>query len=200
MPQTTTQQSDAVGTDQLGLSCADLRIVLRLAERAGGRLSVKLGLPHHAGEDFRQELLLDFLRRFHAYDASRGSLAGFARTVMHHRAIRLAQQHCRRLSAHGGCMVSIDEHVGEGQAAQAAVLSFEEAHLQLINKLSLEAVLEGLPPAERRLCRALRDQSISSLNGAGFGGRSTIYRRIDRLRPVFARSGLASMPDTFRAA
>lgn len=52
------------------------------ADAAAARLCRRLGLSPADHDDLRQELLVDLTRRLDRFDPSRGSLGGFAWTVM----------------------------------------------------------------------------------------------------------------------
>ena len=190
-PQAATASSARLSLDEVqALTCA--------AAHAGARLQRKLNIPRHNAEDLRQDLLLDFLQRFDSFDPARGSLGAFAKTVMHHQASRLADRHFQQLRAQGGPMLPLTEatELACPQAVAAVTLSLARAD----DRLGLQSALRRLPPEDRRLCHALSRHPVTALPPAGFGSRSSIYRRIRRLRPVLAISGFGPGWDVFGSA
>lgn len=61
---------------QIKLSPDDIETIIREADTAARRLRRRLQLQTCDREDLGQDLLVDLLRRLHAYDPSRGSITG----------------------------------------------------------------------------------------------------------------------------
>lgn len=189
-------QSAPAASDRLSID--EVQALTQMAARTGARLQRKLNLPQHDAEDFRQDLLLDFLQRIDKFDPARGCLAAFAKTVMAHHSSRLADRHCRQLTAQGGAMLPLMEaalapcpHSTNSGATSVA---------QSEDRLGLQSVLRRLPPEDRRFCHALAQHPVTALPSAGFGSRSSIYRRIRRLGPELTISGFGPGWDVFASA
>ncbi len=189
------QKPQAAPASSNRLSIDEVQALTQRAARAGARLQRKLNLPQHDAEDLCQDLLLDFLERFHKFDRARGSLGAFSTTVMAHHSSRLADRHCKQFTAQGGAMLPITEaaHVvcALSEGAEACRLS------RCDDRLALQSALHRLGPDDRRFCHALIEDPVAALASAGFGSRSSIYRRIRRLRPVLAISGFGPGWDVF---
>lgn len=169
--------------DTLRLTLDQVQSLQDQAGRRGAQLQRKLGLPVQDAEDLRQELLVDLIARLQSFDPARGSLGGFSRVVMRNQSTRLAQRHCRKLTAQGGHFLPLSraEHIED----------MAPAHTPPTGGISLQQGLRGLTPADQYLCCALSEHSVTSLTTmAGFGSRSSIYRRIRNLRPQLALAGL----------
>lgn len=180
------------------LSIDDVQALTQKAARTGARLQRKLNLPQHDAEDFRQELLLDFLQRFHKFDPARGSLGAFAKTVMAHQSSRLADRHCQQLTAQGGATLPLTEAAPLAcpQSANSGACSVACSEA----RLGLQSALRRLSPDDRRFCHALATHPVTALPSEGFGSRSSIYRRIRRLGPQLAISGFGPGWDVFASA
>lgn len=173
------------------LSLDELQILQAQAASGGVKLQRKLRLPAQDAEDMSQELLVDLLSRLADYDPDRGSLGAYAHVVMRHHASRLADRYCRHLTAQGGhaLPLTVVEHLAVSPAWEAAS-----------EGLVVHQGLKGLSGADRRLCHALCQHSVATLTMAGFGSRSSIYRRIRDLRPVLTLFGLGSGWDVLARA
>jgi RNA polymerase sigma-70 factor (ECF subfamily) len=196
---------------QIKLSPNDIETIIREADAAAQRLRRKLCLPVWEREDLGQDLLVDLLRRLPAYDPARGSIGAFANIVLRNQSSRIAIRHHRQRRAQGGSMLSFEvplagskEPVGDtlteddglaawhGQSCSAVSVSDEHR--------ALETALARLPEEDLRFCAALADRPVSALAAAGFGSRSTLYRRLAELRHVLTAHGLGPAWDDLVAA
>lgn len=173
------------------LSAEDICQIIHLACREGTRLQRKFGFPKQDAEDFRQELLVDLFARLKHFDPARGPFGAFAKTVMRHQASRLAKRHCDRLTAQGGAMLPLEAITGA--ATDHASVSSKLPD----DQLALQTALKSLYPSDRRFCHALSQHPVAELAQADFGSRSSIYRRIRRLRPHLVISGFGPGWDVF---
>src|SRR5262245_58868425 len=94
------------------LSQIELRTILHEAEVATRRLVRRLCLPEVDVDDVRQDLLVDLLSRLRAFDATRGTLGGFAGLIMANRATRLARR-IRKYRRLFDSAVSLDAPAGD---------------------------------------------------------------------------------------
>lgn len=174
-----------------GVSAEDICQIIHLAGWEGTRLQRKLGVPKQDAEDFRQELLVDLFARLKHFDPDRGPFGAFAKTVMRHQASRLAKRHYDGLTAQGGAMLPLEAITG------AAAYNASVSPKLPDDQLALRTALKRLYPSDRRFCHALSQYRVAELKQAGFGSRSSIYRRIRRLRPRLVISGFGPGWDVF---
>ena len=193
------------------LSPDDLHTLIREADAAARRLHRKLRLPAAELDDLRQDLLTDLIARMPGFDPERGSLGAFAGLVMRNRSVRIAETVAsqRRLTA-GGPM-SLDAPVADAdrnsladQISEADGLGAWHGHRdyfeQIDGRLDVERAIASMAGRDRSLCAALSDRSVDHLAKAGFGARTSLYRRVRDLRMVLAAEGLLPRWDAFRAA
>lgn len=192
------------------LSPNDLHGVMRQADAAARRLQCRLRLPAADIDDLRQDLLLDCLTRWPAFDATRGSVGAFAALVIRHRATRIADSLVRQRRRSAGVPISLDAPI-RGIAGATIADGLVEAdglaawHGQkpdpfdrVDRRLDVERVVAAADPSDAMLCAALSRRSIDQLVARRFGARTTLYRRIRDLRMTFAARGLHPRWDVFR--
>jgi RNA polymerase sigma-70 factor (ECF subfamily) len=177
----------------LTLDDDSVAFLLHEAAAAAKRTCKRLGLATHHMEDVCQDLLVDLLARLPAYRRNRGSLGAFANVVFRNKASRLGDS-IRRERAVLGLLISIDEPIDgdEGPIIGATIPDSagypamfgqqtdwgEEAYL----RVSVFTGLARLTAKDRSLSVALSESTVDELVGLGLDGRSTLYRRLDRIR------------------
>jgi len=183
------------------ISGAALALVCREANIAAARAGRRLGLPKHQRDDTCQELLGDFFARSASFDHERGPLGAFAGKIMANKVAGLAARvrRDRRLFA----PVSLDDPVSDADGRTIGDTVAESDGYLAMMGLSTDAiaaaeihfdvlrVLTALDRRDRRLCIALIDSSPTNLEGPGWGSRSTIYRRLQKIRKQLRCYGLA---------
>lgn len=182
---------------------SDVRKLVREADVVARRLIRRLGLPLHHIEDARQDLLLDLIRRMPAYDSRRGSFGAFAGTVMAHRAARMKAVVRRERALFGIAPVSLDEPLpGAEGLTRGDVIPEEEGYgsslgqptnrfEELDRRLDLATGLTNLTAADARLCALLASATIDELVARGTGARTSLYRKIGRIRLELTAAGVA---------
>lgn len=188
----------------LQLSRSDLQLLLSEAHRAARRLVRRVRLPCHQLEDVRQDLLLDLLERLPAFDARRGTLGAFAGKILTHKAARLAKSAWREQTRFGVVPVSLDEpascacgeprgHLLPEDHGLAAHFGRSTDVFALVERrLDLERALGVLNGGDLRLCAELCDATADRLAARGRAPRSSLYRRVKRIRLELMAAGLAT--------
>jgi DNA-directed RNA polymerase specialized sigma24 family protein len=177
----------------LSLTDNTTRFLLHEAYGAARRICRELRLAAHDVDDVGQDLLVDFLARLPAFRNERGSLGAFANVVFHNRASRIGAW-VRRERAVLGLCVSIDQPIDEDDgislgdtipeaAGYPAMLGQHADQREGVElRVSVLAGLARLDAEDRGLCDALSGSTVDELVEAGVGARSTLYRRLDRIR------------------
>jgi RNA polymerase sigma-70 factor (ECF subfamily) len=171
-------------------------------DRAARRLVRRLGLPPADLDDLRQDLLLDLIHRFPAFDPARGTLGAFAGAVVRNEASRVASRIFRERRRWNGPLDSLedasDAEVGVGdrfaESDGLAVWHGQRIHdaTTIVARLDLDRGIDRLSRDERTLYDASNVHSVQQLVAVGFGSRATVYRRLHDLRCVLAASGIAA--------
>jgi RNA polymerase sigma-70 factor (ECF subfamily) len=179
-----------------------LAVLLRTADRAARRLCRRLALPHHDIDDLRQELLLDLIARFSAFDPDRGSLEAFTHVVAKNRASRITVRVHRDRRLCGPHPVSLDAPVAGDDGIVFGDLIANDQSLgalfsdtvglehQVLAATSLDAALARLEPESQHLCIALIKSTVDQLAGSGHGARATLYRRLKEIRLALLAYGV----------
>ncbi|UOM36624.1 sigma factor [Acuticoccus sp. I52.16.1] len=197
---------------QYPVSPDDLHTLIREADAAARRLHRKLRLPAADLDDLRQDLLTDLIARMPGFDPERGSLGAFAGLVMRNRSVRIAEMVARQRRLAAGGPMSLDAPAVDADRASLGDELSEADGLaawhgqridhfdQVDGRLDVERAIAGIAMRDRPLCAALADRSVDRLANAGFGARTSLYRRVRELRMTFAAHGLRPGWDVFRAA
>ena len=183
----------------VSLTARQIMRLVRRAEHEGRRLQRKLGLPSHMAEDVQQDLLVDLLARLPKYDPARGNFESFTTIVLRHQSTRLARRHCEAFTAQGGATLPLSS-LDEGSEPIDWISSHATQQAALHERLCLGKATRSLRPCDRLLCLVLSHGSVASLARTGFASRSSIYRRIHRLRPQLILSGFGPGWDSLRSA
>jgi len=186
----------------LSISPADLKTLQHEADVAARRLLRRLRLPYQDLSDLRQDILLDLIARFPAYEPARGSLGAFAGIVATNRARRLGRQVWREHRLVGFPPISLDAPLPAGDGAVMGDLIGEDESLAALfgqsfdaigeaeRRMDLERALGKIEARDGALCAALSQASVGQLAARGRGARSSLYRRIGELRMAFLAHGL----------
>lgn len=179
-----------------------LAVLLRTADRAARRLCRRLALPHHDIDDLRQNLLVDLIARFPAFDAERGSLKAFAHVVANNRASRIAVRVHRDRRLWGQHPVSLDapvagddgvvfgDLIANDQTLGALFSEIAGLEHKVLTAASLDAGLAMLEPENQHLCIALVKSTVDQLAASGHGARATLYRRLKNIRMALLAYGV----------
>ena len=150
----------------------------------------------------KQDLLLDLIRRIPAFDSGRGALGAFAGKVIAHRVARTARVAIRERSLFGIVPTSLDEPVpdadgltrgdlvAEGNGYGALFGQSPDRIAEVDRRLDLARGLDVLPESDRELCVLLTDAGVDELAARGVGARSSLYRRVSRVRLDLMAAGV----------
>jgi hypothetical protein len=184
------------------ISADDLIVLQHVADRAARRTRHRLGLPEQDLDDLRQDLLLDLIARFPAYDAKRGALQAFAYIVARNQTSRIGRAVWRERQLYGRMPVSIDTPLAGNDGAVIADLIPESQGFgalfdqsfnvedKIVASASLDVGLSGLAETDRRLCAALVTATIDQLAASGHGARASLYRRLKNIRMALLAHGV----------
>ena len=169
--------------------------LLTEAAASARRFHLRLRLPAVDREDITQDLLLDLWRRVDLYDPEKGQIGPFAGSVLRHQSSRLAS-HYWSARRNAGVMVSLDEDSGTGslgdKISETDGLSIVTTHMEISDRrLAILHLLAHLEGEDIELCEDLAGSSVSRLVREGRYSRSTLYRRLARLRLRAAAWGVA---------
>jgi len=180
------------------------RLLLDEAQAVAIQTCRRLRISTHDVDDVGQDLLLDLIARMPAYRSERGSLGAFANVVFRNRASRIAASIRGERAALGFC-VSIDEPVDddggislghiipESRGYPAMFGQEADRREQTEVRLSTLIGLAKLSDDDRGLCVSLSQFTVDELVDAGLGARSTLYRRLDRIRLDLAAFGVGAV-------
>ena len=178
--------------------------VLRVVHYKAAQLVGTYGFSRSDGEDLQQELLADYFVRLRKFDPAKSSCRTFLRRVIQHRVATLLEAQraaCRdyRLLCNspdcsaefvGGESVPLGEIVSaddcERRIGRTTLSSRdrEELRIDVDNAISL------LPAELANVAVLLKSLSTVEVGRQLSLSRSTLYRRLARIRAVFAAAGL----------
>lgn len=180
----------------------DVRLLIREADAAAGRLTRKLRGAQDQLDDLRQELLADLLGRLPAFDPHRGGLGAFAGRITANQATRIGSAARRQRPVFGGVPVSLDDpHPEVAGCTLGDVVAEEDGYgalfgpptdpfMEADRRLDVERGLAVLSERDRKLCASLSQSTIDGLVDQGEGTRSTLYRRVGQIRLDLTAAGL----------
>ena len=155
-------------------------------------------------DDLEQELILDLLRRLPKYNPKRAQLNTFIARVVEHRVATLIEAQKAGIRDYRRCRCSLNDRFEDedGRSVERAETFDQEDYLlrtgaqsrpsDELSALAIDvtAVLEGLPPELRNLCRGLKAKTVTEISRDTGVPRGTIYESIKKLREIFEDAGL----------
>jgi hypothetical protein len=186
------------------LSPSDLQTILDEAAAAARRLSRQMRIPHDDVADIRPELLVDLIARLPAFDPKRGTMGAFAGMVMANRATRLAHKAHQHRRMFGVSPFSLDERlpesagltrgdvVPESDGYEAVLGQRTDRFAESDRRLHLETALTILSDEDKQLCACLSQTTIDELTARGRGARTSLYRRVGRIRLELMAAGVSA--------
>ena len=187
-----TTQTATPATDALFNAYADDQVRIR------ARILVKQSsLPPHAQEDIRQDMYLQLARAQRRFDPQKGAPNTFISRVLDRFCMhfvrkegtkmrtRIPTQPCSDI----GEDFDLDNRtVGEGMLADAVRAEWQQ---------QVRAVIADLPPELQELCEALISGRDRTAMAEQLGiARSSLYRRLARLREVFRLAKIGAFPES----
>jgi DNA-directed RNA polymerase specialized sigma24 family protein len=166
--------------------------VLRRASQQAAHLVLTAGFRWDEWEDFRQELLLDLLRRTPQFNAARSDWRAFVRGVLRNQAIVLANRR-RRFNQQEVLFEDLPEttqmRIHERFITRNIKAEFD-------NRLHVRGVVAGLPRRMQEIVSLLSQYTIPEVCAKTGRSRSEVYRTIEKARSHFTRCGF--QPSTSR--
>jgi RNA polymerase sigma-70 factor (ECF subfamily) len=165
-----------------------------------------------------QELWVDLVSRWRRFDATRAGCHTFAARVVEHQATRLfhrsqaVQQDAERngRSLEDPVIEEAGQSVPLSQTLDDGVQRLRDGHPRRAAQVQFElaadvaTVLANLPAELRDLCERLKESSIADVARDLGVRRTSVYRRIERVRAHFVAAGLHEYfgisADTFPSA
>lgn len=162
-------------------------------------LSLTAGFTRADADDARQDLLLDFVRRWPRFDRGRGDSDGFIRGVMRNHATVLIARRSRRV-----CQEVFTEDIPtpESDSPDNLLDRWHRADPTMALHISLDVrrVMRRLPLRLQRLAGLLCELSVAEICLMTGKPRSGIYQMIWELRAAFITAGLRRTRDITSAA
>jgi len=166
--------------------------------RIRARILVKQSsLPPHAQEDVQQDMYLELVKAQKRFDPARGAPNTFISRVLDRfckhfvrregtkMRTRIPEQPCSDI----GEEFDLDNRtVGEGMLADAVRAEWQQ---------QVRAVIAELPPELQQLCETLVSRRDKTAMAEQLGiARSSLYRRIAKLREVFRLAKIGAFPES----
>ncbi len=176
----------------------------RFIRRKARQLVGKAGFTQSDRPDIEQELSLALYERHARFDATIAPWPAFVATVVSRFAATLLAAR-RTRKRHAGCIAgSLSSHnVGEDGRWTDLAQRVESRHVSALTghhsrdefecallKIDLVAITERLPSYLQHLCFWLQYESVTETARRMHRSRTALYRRIARVRQVFAKAGL----------
>ena len=155
-------------------------------------------------DDVQQDLVLAILKRLQRFDPDRASLPTFANRVAQNAAKSLLRRRHAAKRGRSRVLQSLeaelnDRHgapccagnlVAETQLETRCGIRRRSAREQSDLKIDLNDAKTALPDVDRDLCRLLEEQSPTDVAGRAGIARSTVYRRMAKVRRHFRQRDL----------
>jgi RNA polymerase sigma-70 factor (ECF subfamily) len=152
------------------------------------QLITQYGFVEADREDLRQELLLDLVRRLPNYDATKSGARTFAFRLVNNRIASIirerkaARRDYRRKAERPGD----DDSVGE-----LCIDGVQDFEIEVGLQIDVRRVCRNLEPNLAVVVAHVRDsESLIEVASLLSFSRSTLYKRLGRLRAIFASAGL----------
>lgn len=171
----------------------------RLVRRKARQLVGKAGITKGDADDIAQDLHVDLLERMHGYDPRKADARRFVKKLVRHRISKLLRERLAQKRGNGQAHVSLNETLTAPTGAQVERAETipdprdpDGTGAEL--RAEVAEVLSRLPPELRDFCELLKAMTITEVAAHLKSDRANLYRRIRRLRPIFADAGLGRLP------
>jgi len=185
-----TSVRDAVGSNYAG----------NLIRRKATQLSRQRGFARHEAEDLESELRCKLLAALGEFDAERGHINAFVRTVIETAAAMIARERARIKRGGGMRPVSLDQSLAF-RDDHAPTLTSQLTPRDLGRRLGLlpkasipehrvDEAIGTLPPRLQAICRGLMSDSASAVARELGVSRRQIRNGMEAIRDHFREAGL----------
>jgi RNA polymerase sigma-70 factor (ECF subfamily) len=176
----------------------------KLIKYKAKRLVGRAGFVRSDQEDLEQELRLDLLRRLSSFDPSKATLHTFADRVVRHKIASIIEARKAGVRDYRRQQWSLNDPLktpdgkpaerGDMLAEDAGRLRASDANRPAAERVDLEhdvrALLAGLPPELRGLCRRLMKGTPTEVERETGTARGTLYESFETLRRRFEKGRL----------
>jgi len=170
-------------------------------------LAGKYGLTNQDREDIEQELLLELWERLPDFDPGLSTHRAFVWGVVNNKVVSIIRERIAEMRDYRLCACSLNERrtseddpggqelqdlITEEQIRERLGLFGPSAEDLADLRMDVQAVLANLPPDLRWLCERLVVQTVTEIHNETGIARSTIHRRMRKLRSEFESKGFGT--------
>jgi DNA-directed RNA polymerase specialized sigma24 family protein len=145
-------------------------------------------------DDIRQELAVDLWLRLPGFDPTRASLRTFVTRVVSNKIASIIEMRTSKTRNVAMCPYSLNDlvYADDGSVVERGdLLGGIDAELELADlRMDVARVMKKLTPAQRQVCALLSTDNKSLAAAATGVSRSSMYRAVKAIRPVFEADGL----------
>ena len=155
-------------------------------------------------DDLEQDLVLDLLHQFPKYDPKRAQRNTFITKVVEHRITTLIEAQKTGIRDYRRCPCSLNDRFEDedGRTVERMDMLDQEDYLlrtdaqsrpwEELSALAIDmaAVLDGLPPELRELCRRIETETVTEISRDTGVPSGSLYESIRKLRVIFEDAGL----------
>lgn len=189
---------------------------VKLIRSKATQLVGKYGFTESDREDLEQEIALALLLALPKYDSERGQRSTFISRVVNHSISDMIEARKAAKRDYRLCICSLNENLlyEDGTVAERLEAIDRDGCLRRTGKsdqsevalqdlrIDVNRLISKLPGDLRRLCLQLQSANVSQVSNDTETSRSTIYRKLKKLRVIFEAVGLADylnrQRDSFR--
>ena len=155
------------------------------------RLATTLHLSPEDQEDLKQEMALELIQASQRFDPEKASKETFVVRVLARFSKYATRKHFSQQGNPVGSAESLDPNYDLHKMARPG------GQADVERRLDVEEVISQLPEQLQEICRALMTNSVSEAAAILGVDKSTIYRKIPKIREYFISFGLGELCDTF---
>lgn len=176
----------------------------QLIRHKANQLVGKYGFTRTDREDLEQEMMLYLLVKAPSFDDQRSSWPAFVTLVINNAIADIAAKRKAAKRDYRLCTSSLNDQLSddEGNAVERSVTISQDDYFLRTSGSSMSVpelhdlqqdlakVVALLPPDSQELCGILKYHSIAQISRATGISRSTLYRKLGKIREVFVTAGL----------
>lgn len=147
-------------------------------------------------DDIRQELAVDLWLRLPGFDPTRASLRTFVTRVISNKIASIIEMRTSKTRNVAMCPHSLNDlvYAEDGSVVERGdLLGGIDAELEHSGlRMDVARVIKKLTPAQRQVCAMLSADNKSLAASATGISRSSMYRAVTAIRPIFEAEGLGA--------